>query len=204
VRRCVVPPGHRVGRRGARPGQVRRFLVAGRVDDGLDVAAGTEEELAAPAEQLGGLVRPGPRDEWSVAPPPPTPRVNDAEIHWRAEHLERARASEAVRAERSKKSECTPGRWVDRCSSRGCRTHTGFRSAAERSSPMGLKTKRCRLSRTRPSAVNQHEGGFDCGMILRAARSLRVRRVLGGRRCFGFRPLATWLPAALCPLRVFL
>jgi hypothetical protein len=38
--------------------------------------------------------------------------LDEAEIHWCAEHLERARASEAVRAERSKKSECTPGRWV--------------------------------------------------------------------------------------------
>src|SRR6266498_1131005 len=93
VRGCVVFPGQRVGRRRARPGQVHRLLVAGRVDDGLDVAAGAEHELATPAEQLGGLVRAVPRDA-VVGRARHHVRVADdeAEIDRCAEHLEPARA----------------------------------------------------------------------------------------------------------------
>src|SRR5262245_31019595 len=63
VRDWVALPGLRVGRRFTGAGQVCRLLVAGWVDDGLDVPAGAEHELAGPAEELGGLVGAGPRDD---------------------------------------------------------------------------------------------------------------------------------------------
>src|ERR671910_2514790 len=94
------PPFEGIGRRWPRAGQEPRPLGPRGVDDGLDVAARAEHELAVATQQLGGLVGRGPRDDVvGRAGHDVGVAAHDAEVDRGAEHLERSRSGEAVGVE---------------------------------------------------------------------------------------------------------
>src|ERR687897_2964784 len=91
------PPFEGIGRRWPGAGQEPRPLVPRGGDDGLDVAARAEHELAVAAQQLGGLVGRGPRDDVvGSAGHDVGVAAHLAEVDRGAEHLERSRSGEAV------------------------------------------------------------------------------------------------------------